>query len=125
LWVCVFPLSFLSIGLNPQSLSSSLIDSEGCLAVKGCGVGFLPFGAAFWPQPLPSSQAPAGNTFLGLVARFSAPGVSSPCPCLKKSIQPACGVLENPYLCARLRSHKMELNVAWKPEAISASFFVK
>ena len=66
----------------------------------------VPCGEALWPQPLPSSQAPAGNTFLGLVARFSAPGVSLSCPYLKKSISRAQRVQENPYLCARLRSHK-------------------
>ena len=50
----------------------------------------VPCGEAFWPQPLPASQAPAGNTFLGLVARFSASGLSSSRLILKKSILRAC-----------------------------------
>ena len=87
-----------------------------------------PCGEALWPQPLPSSQAPAGNTFLGLVARFSASGGLSPILCLKKTIRQALRLLENLYLCTRLRSHTiMELSVTWEPNAqfIGSLFFVQ
>ena len=101
-------------------------DSDGLPACQRLRRRLVPCGEALWPQPLPSSQAPAGKTIGGLAAQFLASGLSSSCPCLKKTICRAQHFLENPYLCTRLRSHKMELSVTLEAESpiLSASNFL-
>ncbi len=125
----VRPRLIVGFRFPARSLSKSTgneNDSDGLPACQRLRRRLVPCGEASWPQPLPSSQASAGKTIGGLAAQCSASGLSSSCPCLKKTLCHAQHFLENPYLCTRLRSHKMELSVTMEAESpiSSASIFI-
>lgn len=97
--VSVFPLSFLPSALAMLGIRCAAWLSKAAEEARPLWGSFM--AAAFAIQ-----SGSSGKRFLGLVAQFLASGVSLSCPYLKKSISPAQRVQENPYLCARLRSHK-------------------
>ena len=88
----------------------------------------VPCGEAFWPQPLPASQAPAGNTFLGLWRDFRHQAGRHPAQISKNRY--SAPVYSRKYLFLQsLRSHKgviqCKLMGSRLPQFAASFFFLK